>query len=172
MPIPVTGFVLREAVGRAERRLVTLIQRFPDVIHKFPDEDKPTPQALDEQIAQASARASRLKAAQQYFNQIVLVQYNGQRRRMVELLQEIKALGSREKQWRKAAAGKRDRWSEPKLERANDVTLADRQVTHEEASQQADRIAALASQCREAMARGNSQNVGLPDMMLVDGDLA
>ena len=157
----INGFQIREAINRWELQRTTASQQFAETLFAFEDEAKAAPKDVMALYETADLNVAKLKAIQQRFNNNVMCDVQGKKVPMNVCVNLVEGAGRREKMWREATVGKRDRYyrSEEKRERSKDTEYAKRQLPLEECAKLAADAAKYASAVRNAISRGNSTEV-------------
>jgi hypothetical protein len=97
----VNGYQLREAIRKWELRRVTLANQFTDVLTAYPNEKKPKPEAVAEDLLVAENAVAQLQTAQQEYNLAVTVDVQGTKMTLAHAVKLIGGAG------RPPAAGRR-----------------------------------------------------------------
>jgi len=162
----VTGYKLREALRRWQLRRDTASGQFSKVLIAFPNEKKPSPYEIAEQVLTAELSIANLQAAQSYYNSQVRVMVGATEITLLECIKRVGGLGRVEKMWRTAATVKEDRYAslhDIRTRKADEV-VAERTVTYEEAGKNAAELGQRLGAYREAIAIGNAREVDIPNL--------
>ena len=162
----VTGYMLREAIKQHELRRDTASQSFNGSLKKFPDEEKPTPQAVVEQFLAAEAAIARLQVSQMRYNLEVKVNVAGEVMTLGEAIKRVGGLGRAEKMWRLAAGPKKDRYGSDYEQDEIDPAKVRSQatLTVNEAVKLAARAGKQAGAMRAAIATANATEIEVSDL--------
>lgn len=166
----VTGYRLREAIKRAVQRNDIAKQMFRDSVMGFDGEAK-DPVAAGEAYSVTGTNVALLQAAQQRYNDSIVlddVQVNGRPVTLAVAVKLVGHAGSVEKEWRTIATGKKERvyGSDPSLERDTSKLYAKKLVTPAEALARSDAAGKFAAELRAAIAVANNTEL---DIILPDG---
>lgn len=161
----VTGYKLREALRRWQLRRDTAAGQFTKVLTAFPDEKKPSPYDIAEQVLTAELSIANLQSAQSIYNSTVRVTVGAIDLTLLECIKRVGGLGRVEKMWRTAATVKEDRYSlhDTRTRKADEV-VAERTVTYEVAGKNAAELGQRLGAYREAIAIGNAREVELANL--------
>lgn len=157
----VNGYQLREKTREVELRLKVLLHQFEASRTKFKGETKEKPQDIDKLIAKADTQLAKLGEAQTRYNLAVTVTAESQKMTLLQAIRTISAAGRREKLWRKFAAPETNRYSSRDEERDPDKEYAQEQVSPAESLKMAASAAGTAGAYRQAIAKGNAQEIDL-----------
>lgn len=163
----VTGFLLREAIRRWELRRDTAANQFEDSLKRFPDDDKPTPEAVVAAFSTAETNIASLQAAQARYNLRINLDVLGAEMTLCEAVKRLGGAGRLDKMWRTAAGGKKDRYGyRDDNPRKTDEIRATPTVTVKAAMEYANKASAWAGALRAAIAKGNGTEVSAGEIGL------
>jgi hypothetical protein len=162
----VTGYAFREAIRQHELRAKAAADTFDGTLKKFPDEKKPSPQAVIEQFATSERAVARLQSAQAQYNLKVSVDVLGEHMTLSEAVKLVGGVGRIEKMWRNAAGGKKDRYGygNAQDERDPSKVFAVETVSTDEAVKLASVAAKRAGAFRSAIATANAREVEIENL--------
>jgi hypothetical protein len=160
----VNGYQLREAIRKWELRRVTLANQFTDVLTAYPNEKKPKPEAVAEDLLVAENAVAQLQTAQQEYNLAVTVDVQGTKMTLAHAVKLIGGAGRISKLWGTAAGrGKKDRDFGYRSDGERDPTKVykERQISVEDATKRAEAADRYAGAIRSAISTGNATSVNL-----------
>lgn len=164
----VTGYKLREAIKRHVQRADMAKNIFRDSFAGFDDEHK-DPVAAAAAFYDAGVAVATLQAAQQHYNDRILLQFGHEQITLAVAVKLVGHLGAFEKEWRTIASQKKERsyGSDPSLERDTTKIYARRLVSTADAFAAAEAAGKQAAQLRAAIATANNVElcIDLPDTM-------
>ena len=155
----VNGLRLQQAIRAQTERRKLVEARFAGSLKKFPDEKKPSPIALMEELEDAERRIALLQVAQARYNLTVEVEVQGKR---VTLQEAVKLLGGSsriERKWADAAAEEVDRYGS--TVRDKDSIVCQRQVEPEKCTELARVAGKRVRSLRYAIAKGNATELDI-----------
>ncbi len=163
----VNGYQLREAIRRWELQRDTVFAQFEDSLRIFPDEEKSAPVLLFEKFLEAEVAIAKLQAAQCRYNLHITISVQGERYTLCEGVKRYGGAGRGEKMWRKAAGGRRERYSSSYEEtrRAEDIH-AKRTISVEESLRNAKKAQQFAGALRAAINVGNNTEMSCVELEL------
>jgi len=154
----VNGYELREAVKRWTLRRDSLSSQFPEVLTKFPEDKVPTPQEVASQLLEAEQAICKLQGAQQVYNSGATVKLaDGTVVTVSVAVKYLGGLARLEKLWKAAGvARKRYDYEDPRTTRDPNMVHATRQVSYQDATNQALAIARQIGDLKIAVAEANA----------------
>lgn len=165
----ICGYQIREGIKRWLLLRDTVARQFDGTLFVFEDEGKETPEATMAAYTVADMNLARVEELQQRYNQLVTVQLNDQTVTLAFLVKLVGGAGRREKMWREAAVGKKDRYSyreDNVRERDTTKIYAKRAISVELCAERARSAAKFASDVRSLIARSNAIDVDCPRLGL------
>lgn len=167
----VTGYKIREAISRNKLRRETASSQFPDSLHAFPGEHKPSPIEIVEAVLGAEMRIARLQVLQDQYNTQVSVQLSSSTVTLAYVIKLAGGLERVEKLWRGVAVKKKDRF----LYRADNPLLRDEKAVAavatlepEQARMRAEGLQIQIGQLKELLGLANGRELDFEDL---DGSL-
>ena len=154
-----TGYMLQQSIRECTEERDLADSRFEGSLKAFPDEDKPSPLKLAEEIDAAERRIALLQTAQARYNLAVSVEIDG---RSAPLQEAVKLLGGAqrvEKKWRDAVKEEVDRYGGSV--RDKDSIVAVRQVNSAQCADLARGAAKRVRAIHYAIQKGNATEVDL-----------
>jgi len=169
----VNGYQLREGIKRWLLQRDAASSAFKDSLFSFNDEDKSTPDKVMLEFDKADHNLARLEEIQQCYNRIVLCNVMSKQITLALCVKLVGGAGRREKMWREAAVGKKDRFSyreEASRERDSSKEYAKRVLSVKDCSDASQAAAKYASALRNAIARGNATEVEVANLVITDDE--
>jgi hypothetical protein len=154
----VNGYELREAIKRWTLKRDSLLSQFPEVLTKFPGDMVPTPGEVAAQLLEAERAICQLQGAQQVYNNGATVKLaDGQVVTVSVAVKYQGGLARLEKLWKSAGvAHKHYSYESPRTTRDPNMVHAERQVSYQEATNQALAIARQIGDLKIAVAEANA----------------
>lgn len=152
-----TGYALQQAIREATKERDLADSRFSGSLKAFPDEKKPSPLKISDEIEAAERRIATLQAAQARYNLAVTVEADG---RTMTLQEAVKLLGGAqrlEEKWREAAKEEADRYGSDTRDAGSIIRV--RQVDNEKCVELARKHARRVNGIRYAIGKGNATEV-------------
>lgn len=169
----VNGYQIREAIKRWMLLRDTVQSQFKDSLHTFGDDelDKKSPVEIMKLFETADYNVARLEQIQQKFNQIVMVPVQEKSIPLALAVKLVGGAGRREKMWREAAVPKKDRYSyRDELSRNKDTEYARPTLPQNKCLEFSQKSSVYASSLRNAIAKGNSNEVSAESIGLTEDD--
>ncbi|MBI2302912.1 MAG: hypothetical protein HYU66_28735 [Armatimonadetes bacterium] len=166
----VTGYQLRRALKRLERRRTLLQNQWRDCLHAFADEQKSAPATVLDQLRECEAQIALLQTVQARYNLGVTVEVrHGGAVEAVPLLEAIKRLGgvARLEMTLKSATQQNENaylYGMQQLTRNVSEERAASQLAPDQAAELTDQLGDLADALREAIAVGNQAAYEVDDL--------
>lgn len=170
----VSGYQIRESLARWVMERDTLSGQFSDSLFFFPEDKesgtKQKPKTVMSSFQDADLAVATLENVQQLYNQRIKCKVQGQDLSLAMCIKLVGGAGRRAKMWRDAASQKQDRYGryDDRQQRSKDTIYAERAMTPTEIKAEFDVATRYASALRNAIARGNSQDVDLSELGLED----
>lgn len=168
MRMKITGYMLRAALKRWELTRNAAVKKFPDVLHKFPDENKISPEVVAKSIEDAEAAIARLQAIQVLYNASVQVEVKDSAMSLAEAVKRVGGATRMEKMWKGAAGletSAHGRYHNPfgavAQTRVMGHIVQERTLSEEDAAVQATKAANYLGALQEAIASGNGQKLDM-----------
>lgn len=155
----VTGYKLQHALRELAHARDIAAGQFEDSLKVFPDDEKPSPEAVMNAYQDAEAKIARLQTVQADYNLRVKVSVLDKRLTLSEAVKLVGGAGRAEKMWRGVAAPKTDRYGYDRDTRDATAVVAKRTITTEKAATLAKNAARWASALREAIQVGNATEI-------------
>lgn len=157
----VNGFLLREAIKKWELRRDTAYSQFDDTLHKFPGEEKESPDVVHALFTDAESAIAKLETAQAKYNLKVVVEIApGHQMTLCEAVKRLGGAARAEKMWKTAANPKKEKYSfTDTLTRDKDKERAVATLSSKYLIKRANEAAAYTSSLRAAIARGNGTEI-------------
>lgn len=158
----INGYQLREAIKHWVLQADAAAKSFNDSLYAFKGEEKTLPDDVMKSFETAERNAARVEEIQQRYNAVVMCSVQDQQLTLALCVKLVGGAGRREKMWREAAVGKKDRYAYndgPARERDKDKEYAERLLSAKVCSERSQAAAKFASALRNAIARGNSTDV-------------
>lgn len=154
--VTVNGFRLQNLIREQSTQRDVLAKRFVDSQTRFPNEDKPDPQAVMEKLRTSERLLGKLQVLQDQYNLAVQINVDGEQQPLAYAVNLIGSMGREEKAWRLYATGKEDRYGYRDEQRDANAIYAVRALTNEAAAELSKASGRRAAQCREVIAVGNA----------------
>ena len=158
----INGYQIREVIKRWIIQRDTYANQFRDNLYAFEGEDKQSPVEVMKEFDRADRTVARLEEIQQLYNRIVKCDVQGETVSLTLCVKLVGGAGRRAKMWRDAGPGKPERYSsyrDERRERSKDTDYAARQISVQDAVDYSTEAAKYASALRNAIAKGNSEQV-------------
>lgn len=164
----INGYQLRQAIKRWALQREIASGSFKDSLYSFEGDEKDTPEGIMLDFEQSDNNMARLEELQQIYNQFVTCHVLNQSISLARCVKLVGGAGRREKMWREALLGKKDRYSynDDSRERDSNKEYAKRTISAASCSANAKQSAQLASAIRNAIASGNATEVDIEKLGL------
>jgi hypothetical protein len=160
--VKVTGYQLREALRRWRDQEQICANNFKTSVFQFEGDNKGNPKDWAIQFERAYHAVAMIEAAQQAYNEQLVVNVNGKNMSLALAIKLVNGAGRMAKMWRDAAISDgNDRHSYMSNRRNKDEEMSARQVPQDAAVKLTNEAASFAGALRSAIAEVNSKEVTL-----------